>query len=78
MPRRAKAAAETAVPVEPSLRVETDSDGGATYEAHVTKSDGTEVVVKLDKDFGVMSVERSAAEATMVAATADPAWVRPR
>lgn len=54
---KAKAAAETAVPGGTISRVETDSDGGATYEAHVTKSDGTEVVVKLDKDFGVMSVD---------------------
>ncbi len=54
---KATAAAEAAVPGGTVIRVETDSDGGATYEAHVTKSDGTEVVVKLDKDFGVMSVD---------------------
>ena len=37
------------------IRVETDSDG--TYEAHVRKSDGTEVEVKMDKDFKVTAVE---------------------
>jgi len=37
-------------------RVETDSDG-SPYEAHVTKSDGTEVVVKVDKSFNVTDVE---------------------
>jgi uncharacterized membrane protein YkoI len=54
---KAKAAAEAAVPGGTIIRVETDSDGGATYEAHVTRSDGTEVVVKLDKDFAVTSVD---------------------
>ena len=38
------------------LRVETDSDG-SPYEAHVRKSDGTEVVVKVNKDFSVTGVE---------------------
>ena len=52
---KAKAAAEAAVPGGTILRVETDSDG--TYEAHVRKSDGTEVEVKMDKDFTVTSVE---------------------
>ena len=37
------------------LRVETDADG--TYEAHVRKADGTEVEVKMDKDFTITSVE---------------------
>ncbi len=52
---KATAAALAAVPGGTVLRVETDSDG--TYEAHVTKSDGTEVEVKMDKDFNVTSVE---------------------
>ena len=39
------------------IRVETDADGGATYEAHVRKSDGTEVVVLMNEDFSVKSVE---------------------
>ena len=38
------------------LRVETDA-GPAAYEAHVRKSDGTEVVVLVNKDFEVTSVE---------------------
>ena len=38
------------------LRVETDSDG-AVYEAHMRKADGTEVEVKLDREFKVTSVE---------------------
>jgi len=38
------------------LRVETDA-GPAAYEAHVRKSDGTEVVVLVNKDFEVTGVE---------------------
>ncbi len=41
------AAAEAAVPDGTIDRVETDSDG-SPYEAHVTKADGTQVVVKVD------------------------------
>src|SRR5512147_2356892 len=37
-------------------RVETDAEG-AKGEAHVTKSDGTEVTVKVDANFTVASVE---------------------
>jgi uncharacterized membrane protein YkoI len=37
------------------LRVETDE--GGVYEAHVRKSDGTEVEVKVDKSFDVTAVE---------------------
>jgi uncharacterized membrane protein YkoI len=39
------------------LRVETDADG-SPYEAHVRKSDGTEVVVKENKNFDVTAVEQ--------------------
>ncbi|HEX6887140.1 MAG TPA: PepSY domain-containing protein [Candidatus Nanopelagicales bacterium] len=53
----ATAAAKAAVPGGTILRVETDGDGGATYEAHVRKSDGTEVVVMMDKEFKVTGVE---------------------
>ena len=52
---KATAAAEAAVSGGTVLRVETDSDG--VYEAHVRKSDGTEVEVKMDKSFKVTSVE---------------------
>jgi hypothetical protein len=38
------------------LRVETDSEG-SPYEAHLQKSDGTEVTVKVNKQFEVTSVE---------------------
>jgi hypothetical protein len=52
----AKAAALKAVPGGTVFRVETDVDG-ATYEAHMTKADGTRVTVKLDKDFKVTAVQ---------------------
>jgi uncharacterized membrane protein YkoI len=37
------------------LRVE--SDNGGVYEAHIRKADGTEVEVKVDKDFNVTATE---------------------
>ena len=52
---KATAAAQAEFPGGTVLRVETDADG--TYEAHVRKADGTEVEVKMDKDFKVTSVE---------------------
>ncbi len=52
---KVKAAAEGAVSGGTVLRVETDHDG--TYEAHVRKTDGTQVVVKVDKTFTVTSVD---------------------
>ena len=53
---KAKAAALKAVPGGTVDRVETDADG-AVYEAHMTKSDGTKVTVKFDKDFNVTAVQ---------------------
>jgi hypothetical protein len=53
---KARAAALKAVPGGTVDRVETDADGAA-YEAHMTKSDGTKVTVKFDKDFNVTGVE---------------------
>jgi hypothetical protein len=38
------------------LRVETDSEG-SPYEAHLRKSDGSEVTVKVNEQFEVTSVE---------------------
>jgi hypothetical protein len=38
------------------LRVETDSEG-SPYEAHLRKSDGSEVTVKVDKDYNVTGVD---------------------
>ena len=40
------------------VRVETDADGNAAYEAHMTRSDGTPVTVYVNRDFEVVSVER--------------------
>ena len=37
-------------------RVETDVDHGSPYEAHVKKSDGTELEVLVNKDFAVTAV----------------------
>lgn len=51
-----KAAALKAVPGATIIRVETDS-GDATYEAHMTKADGSLVTVKFDKSLAVTSVE---------------------
>ena len=51
-----KAAALKAVPGGTVYRVETDADG-ASYEAHMTKADGTHVTVKFDKSFKVTGVE---------------------
>ncbi len=47
---KVKAAAQAAVPGATVIRVETDSDGSA-YEAHMQKSDGSFVTVKVDKNF---------------------------
>ena len=52
---QATAAAKAKVPDGTVLRVETDAEG--TYEAHVRKSDGTEVVVTMDSSFAVTGVE---------------------
>jgi uncharacterized membrane protein YkoI len=37
-------------------RVETNVDSSAPYEAHIRKSDGTEVEVQVDKDYSVAAV----------------------
>jgi uncharacterized membrane protein YkoI len=39
------------------VRVETDADGHAAYEAHMVRADGTPVTVYVDKQFNVVSVE---------------------
>ena len=49
--------ARAKVPGGTIIRVETDADGNAAYEAHMTKADGTPVTVYVDKDFNVVSVE---------------------
>jgi hypothetical protein len=53
---KVRAAALKAVPGATVIRVETDS-GGAAYEAHLQKSDGSFVTVKLDKQFAVTAVQ---------------------
>jgi hypothetical protein len=50
------AAAEQAVSGGTVDRVENDAEG-ATYEAHVTKADGSKVTVKINADFSVASIE---------------------
>lgn len=50
-------AALAKVPNGTIVRVETDADGNAAYEAHMTKADGTPVTVYVDKQFDVVSVE---------------------
>ncbi|WP_037499856.1 hypothetical protein [Solirubrobacter soli] len=52
---KVKAAALAKVPgtVE---RVETNVDSSAPYEAHITKSDGTEVEVQVNSDYSVAAV----------------------
>ena len=39
-------------------RVETDADHGSPYEAHVRRSDGTELEVLVNKDFSVTAVNQ--------------------
>jgi hypothetical protein len=39
------------------VRVETDADGNAAYEVHMTKADGTRETVYVDESFAVVSVE---------------------
>jgi hypothetical protein len=53
---KVKAAALAKVPGGTIERVETDSDHGSPYEAHVRKSDGTELEVLVNKAFEVTAV----------------------
>jgi Peptidase propeptide and YPEB domain len=50
------AAAKAKVPGGTIVRVETDADGHAAYEAHMTAADGSETTVYVDKSFSVVSV----------------------
>jgi hypothetical protein len=52
------------------IRVETDADGNAAYEAHMVKSDGTPATVYVDKDFNVVSVDSGPPAAPAQAGTA--------
>jgi hypothetical protein len=53
---RVRAAALAKVDGGTIERVETDADHGSPYEAHVRKSDGTELEVLVDKSFAVTAV----------------------
>lgn len=57
---KATAAAQAAVSGGTILRVETDAED-ATYEAHVKKSDGSQVTVKMDANYNVTSIENDPA-----------------
>ena len=54
---KVEAAASAKVPNGTIVRVETDADGNAAYEAHMTKADGTPVTVYCNEQFEVVSVE---------------------
>jgi hypothetical protein len=51
------AAAKAKVSGGTVIRVETDADGHAAYEAHMVKADGTPATVYVNKQFEVVSVE---------------------
>jgi len=52
------AAAKARVSGGTIVRVETDADGNAAYEAHMTDANGSPVTVYVNKSFDVVSVER--------------------
>jgi hypothetical protein len=54
---KVKQAALAKVPGGTIVRVETDADGNAAYEAHMVKADGTPVTVYVEKQFNVVGVE---------------------
>jgi uncharacterized membrane protein YkoI len=51
------AAAKAKVPGATIVRVETDADGHAAYEAHMVKSDGSRITVYVNKQFEVVGTE---------------------
>ena len=54
---KVEAAAKAEVSGATIVRVETDADGNAKYEAHIVKSDGTPATVYVNEQFEVTSVE---------------------
>jgi 3D (Asp-Asp-Asp) domain-containing protein len=52
------AVAESKVPGGTVVRVETDADGHAKYEAHMTDANGNSVTVYVDADFNYVSTEQ--------------------
>jgi hypothetical protein len=53
---KVKAIAEDKVPGGTIVRIETDADGVAAYEAHMTRADGSPVTVYVDRSFAFVSV----------------------
>ena len=51
------ALAKAKLPGATIVRVETDADGNAAYEAHMVKTDGTPATVYVNKQFEVVSVQ---------------------
>src|SRR5512133_252691 len=51
------AVAESKVPGGTVIRVETDADGNAKYEAHLTDANGNPVTVYVDADYNYVSTE---------------------
>jgi hypothetical protein len=54
---KVREAALAKVPGGTIVRVETDADGNAAYEAHMVKADGTPATVYVNKQFEVVSVQ---------------------
>jgi hypothetical protein len=54
---KVRALALAKVPGGTIVRVETDADGNAAYEAHMVKPDGTPVTVYVSKELKVVSVQ---------------------
>jgi hypothetical protein len=54
---KVRALALAKVPGGTIIRVETDADGNAAYEAHMVKADGTPATVYVNKQFQVVSVQ---------------------
>ena len=54
---KVRALALAKVPGGTIVRVETDADGNAAYEAHMVKADGTPATVYVSKAFAVVSVQ---------------------
>ena len=56
---RVTAAAKAKEPTATIERVETDSDG--VYEAHMVRTDGTHIIVQVDKTYAVTAVQEGGA-----------------
>jgi hypothetical protein len=54
---KVRALALAKVPGGTIVRVETDADGNAAYEAHMTKADGTPITVYVSQALDVVSVQ---------------------